>query len=100
MVKETEKQHIEEITLPVSGMFCAACVRKVEKALKGNRKLDARTLAARVEQVRNHLQTSEYEAARLLQAGQASTGAAASTQSATPAATEKMLSRPKLTLQP
>ena len=35
MVKEKEKQHIDEITLPVAGMFCAACVGKVEKALKG-----------------------------------------------------------------
>jgi Cu+-exporting ATPase len=26
---------LEEITLPVAGMTCAACVRKVEKALKG-----------------------------------------------------------------
>src|SRR5512134_421508 len=35
MVTEKDKPKIEEITLPVSGMFCAACVRKVEKALKG-----------------------------------------------------------------
>ena len=27
------KDHISEITIPVSGMTCAACVRKVEKAL-------------------------------------------------------------------
>ena len=35
MVKEKDKQNIEEISLPVAGMFCAACVNKVEKALKG-----------------------------------------------------------------
>ncbi|HET8944473.1 MAG TPA: copper-translocating P-type ATPase [Dehalococcoidia bacterium] len=35
MVTEKDKPKIEEITLPVSGMFCAACVRKVEKVLKG-----------------------------------------------------------------
>src|SRR5574341_572722 len=35
MVKEKEQQNIEEITLPVAGMFCASCVSKVEKALKG-----------------------------------------------------------------
>ena len=35
MVREKEKPNIEEINLPVAGMFCAACVRKVEKALKG-----------------------------------------------------------------
>jgi Cu+-exporting ATPase len=37
--EQTEKQEkrpgIEEITLPVSGMTCAACVRKVEKTLRG-----------------------------------------------------------------
>jgi len=38
--KQTEKRKakrpgIEEITLPVSGMTCAACVRKVEKTLRG-----------------------------------------------------------------
>jgi Cu+-exporting ATPase len=35
MVTEKDKPKIEEISLPVSGMFCAACVLKVEKALKG-----------------------------------------------------------------
>src|SRR3990170_7250817 len=33
--KEEERQNVREITLPVAGMTCAACVRKVEKALKG-----------------------------------------------------------------
>ncbi len=38
--RQTEKRNakrpgIEEITLPVSGMTCAACVRKVEKTLRG-----------------------------------------------------------------
>jgi len=35
MVREKERPNIEEISLPVAGMTCAACVRKVEKALKG-----------------------------------------------------------------
>lgn len=37
MVKEQEKGRADrqEITLPVAGMTCAACVRKVEKVLKG-----------------------------------------------------------------
>jgi len=30
-----EKKYSQEITLPVSGMTCAACVRKVEKTLRG-----------------------------------------------------------------
>ena len=29
------KGKVEEITLPVAGMSCAACVNKVEKVLKG-----------------------------------------------------------------
>jgi Cu+-exporting ATPase len=33
--KEEQRQNIQEITIPVAGMTCAACVRKVEKALKG-----------------------------------------------------------------
>ncbi len=33
--KERERQKSQEITIPVAGMTCAACVRKVEKALKG-----------------------------------------------------------------
>jgi Cu+-exporting ATPase len=38
--RQTEKRNakrpgIEEVTLPVSGMTCAACVRKVEKTLRG-----------------------------------------------------------------
>src|SRR3990170_2443873 len=37
MVKEKERERdtVREITLPVAGMTCAACVRKAEKALKG-----------------------------------------------------------------
>ncbi len=37
MVKEQAKDGagLQEVTLPVSGMTCAACVRKVEKVLKG-----------------------------------------------------------------
>ena len=35
MVREKERQNIKEISLPVAGMTCAACVSKVEKALKG-----------------------------------------------------------------
>src|SRR2546428_5857111 len=33
--REKERTGTEEITLPVAGMTCAACVRKVEKALSG-----------------------------------------------------------------
>jgi len=32
---KTDETHLEEITLPVAGMTCAACVRKVEKTLRG-----------------------------------------------------------------
>src|SRR3989304_3989423 len=35
MVKEKEKSEALELTIPVAGMTCAACVRKVEKVLKG-----------------------------------------------------------------
>jgi len=37
MVREKERSRdgLQEISLPVAGMTCAACVRKVEKALKG-----------------------------------------------------------------
>ena len=31
----THEHHRREVTIPVAGMTCAACVRKVEKALKG-----------------------------------------------------------------
>ncbi len=34
-VDEQTERNLEEISLPVAGMTCAACVRKVEKALKG-----------------------------------------------------------------
>ena len=33
--REKKRTGTEEITLPVAGMTCAACVRKVEKALSG-----------------------------------------------------------------
>ncbi|MDO8616661.1 MAG: heavy metal translocating P-type ATPase [Dehalococcoidia bacterium] len=33
--RERQKDALQEVTLPVAGMTCAACVRKVEKALKG-----------------------------------------------------------------
>src|SRR3990172_8157779 len=33
--KQQNRAKTQEITLPVAGMTCAACVRKVEKALKG-----------------------------------------------------------------
>jgi Cu+-exporting ATPase len=33
--REDKRDSIREITLPVSGMTCAACVRKVEKTLRG-----------------------------------------------------------------
>ncbi|HEU4758397.1 MAG TPA: copper ion binding protein, partial [Dehalococcoidia bacterium] len=35
MVKEKEKREALELVIPVAGMTCAACVRKVEKVLKG-----------------------------------------------------------------
>jgi Cu+-exporting ATPase len=35
MVSKQKQEATEEITLPVSGMTCAACVRKVEKILRG-----------------------------------------------------------------
>ncbi len=37
MVREKERSRdgLQEVSLPVAGMTCAACVRKVEKALKG-----------------------------------------------------------------
>src|SRR3989304_3888635 len=37
MVKQREKEERtgQELTIPVAGMSCAACVNKVEKALKG-----------------------------------------------------------------
>jgi len=35
MERQKDKQGKGEVTLPVSGMYCAACVQKVEKALKG-----------------------------------------------------------------
>src|SRR3990170_9006480 len=39
MVKEKERDkaatRLRELTIPVAGMSCAACVNKVEKALKG-----------------------------------------------------------------
>ncbi|MFQ6020047.1 MAG: copper ion binding protein, partial [Dehalococcoidia bacterium] len=35
MAERPEKREIEELTIPVAGMTCAACVNKVEKALEG-----------------------------------------------------------------
>jgi Cu+-exporting ATPase len=34
-VAESEKQDVEEVTVPVAGMTCAACVTTIEKALRG-----------------------------------------------------------------
>ena len=35
MIETQQHQHHKEATIPVAGMTCAACVKKVEKALKG-----------------------------------------------------------------
>ena len=35
MAEKSEKRETEELTVPVAGMTCAACVTTIEKALRG-----------------------------------------------------------------